>query len=128
MDEEMTTVRRLKDKREAHPMKSALYVVLLAALLGGAGCSTPSYMGKYPPCYEYTAQVLAMPSCQATMHFFSPCERRFTTEDGGEFYIGSPGADDQVRGFLGTLEEGKSYRLPHAFMEYRNNQEKRPNQ
>lgn len=109
-------------------MKTALFLLYLAALLCGSGCSTPPYLGKHPPCYEYTTQVLAIPSCQATMEVFSPCERRFKTLDGGEFYIGSPGADREVMQFLGTLEEGKPYSLPHAFMEYLNREKKEPNQ
>lgn len=109
-------------------MRSTLLVLCAAAVLCGAGCMTmPPYMGKYPPCYEYTAQVLAMPSCHASVELFSPCERRFRTSDGGEFYIGSPGADAEVMGFLGTLEEGKNYDLPRAFMEYRKSREKKPN-
>ena len=101
-----------------HPMKTILSLILLAALLGGAGCSTPSYMGKHPPCYEFTTQVLAMRSCRATMEFVSPCKRRFKTTGGAEFYIGSPGADRELMQFVGTLEEGKYYYLPRAFMAY----------
>ncbi len=108
-------------------MKTALSMFCLAVLLGGAGCSTPSYMGKYPPCYEYAAQVLAMPSCKATMAFVSPCERRFMTEDGREFWIGSPGADREVARFLGTLEDGETYYLPRAFMDFLKADKEEPN-
>ena len=109
-------------------MKTVMSLVCLTALLCGSGCSTPSYVGKYPPCYEYTAQVLAMPTCKATMELVSPCERYFRTEYGREFYIGSPGADQAVTQFLGTLEDGKSYWLPQSFMEYLNKQKEEPNQ
>ena len=68
--------------------------------------------------YEYVAQVLAMPSCTVTMELVSPCQRYFRAEDGREFYIGSPGADRQVTGFLGSLKEDEVYHLPQAFMEY----------
>jgi len=88
------------------------------------GAELPSYMGKYPPCYEYAAQALAMPSCRASMEFVSPCKRRFTTENGREFYIGSPGAEREVMRFLGALEEGEVYYLPRAFVEYRKAQAK----
>ncbi len=103
------------------------YTSLIIFLLVTGCTTTPSYQGKYPPCYEYAAQVLAMPSSKATMEFVSPCIRRFRTEDGAEFVIGGPGAEREVMRFLGTLEEGKSYRLPKAFMDYRKAQEEKPN-
>ena len=59
-----------------------------------------------------------MPSCNATVKRDSPCVSRFATETGRVFYIGSPGADEDVGLFLGTLEDGKSYYLPEAFMQY----------
>jgi hypothetical protein len=112
-------------QRKEPTMKTALHFVYLAAFLTFVGCTAPSYTGKYPPCYEYTAQVLAMPTCEVTMELVSPCERYFRTEYGREFYIGSPGADEEVARFLGTLEEGKSYWMPDAFMKYREAQRKK---
>lgn len=108
-------------------MKSPLFLICLSVVLCCTGCSTtPAHVGNYLR-YEYVAQVLAMPSCRATMEFESPCARRFRTASGREFVIGGPGAEREVAGFLATLEEGKSYYLPKAFMEYREAQQKNPN-
>ncbi len=70
--------------------------------------------------YEFTAQVLAMPSCSATMVAHHTCFVEFKTEDGRTFYVGSPGASPAVEGFVQTLldKEGKVYNLPNAFMAY----------
>ena len=108
-------------------MRCLLFSMCLAAVLSSAGCSTtPSHIGKYHYVYEYAAQVLAMPSCRATMELVSPCQRRFRTEGGRVFIIGSPGAEREVGRFLGSLEEGKSYDLPKAFMDFRKAQQKEP--
>jgi hypothetical protein len=42
----------------------------------------------------------------------------FKSEDGKTFYIGSPEADVEVVHFVATLEKGKTYDLPKAFMQY----------
>ena len=108
-------------------MKYPLFLVCLSVVLCCTGCSTtPSHVGNYLH-YEYAAQVLAMPSGRATVERISPCEWRFRTKSGREFLIGGPGAEREVREFLGTLEEGKSYYLPRAFVEYRKAEQQKPN-
>ena len=107
-------------------MKYLLLTMCLSIVFLG-GCATErSCIGNYLH-YEYAAQVLAMPSCKATNELLSPCEDRFRTEGGRVFIIGGPGADQEIRGFLGTLEEGKSYYLPKAFMEFLKENKKKTN-
>ena len=68
--------------------------------------------------YEYVVQVLAMPSCSATVVDKGPCFAKFEYGDGRVFCIGSPGAATEVVQFVATLEKGKTYYLPEAFMKY----------
>ncbi|MBT3378682.1 MAG: hypothetical protein HN742_30570 [Lentisphaerae bacterium] len=116
----MKSDRRLRGERRKCLTTCVLPLVSVSVLLLGSGCATSSPCAGNHLHYEYAAQVLAMPSCKATMELVSPCKRRFRTASGRELLLGGPGADREVAGFLGTLEEGKSYRLPGAFMEYRN--------
>ncbi len=75
--------------------------------------------------YEDAAQVLAMPSCRATIvEVQVRCYARFNVDGGRTFYIGSPDSPPEVAGFVGTLEEGKTYSLPEAFIQYRKKQNK----
>lgn len=90
---------------------------LFAALLMAvclAGCKTV----QHTDVYEFNAQVLAMPSCFAKMEKFCTCYALFADNTGRKFYIGSPGASPDVQYFIASLEEGKGYYLPDAFMEF----------
>ena len=100
-------------------MSNRVYLLWVVIGLCGAGCSTASRGGMYSHTYEYAAQVLAMPSCHAKVVTRAPCYARLVTSGGGTMYIGSPGAGQEVARFVGTLEEGKSYFLPDAFMAFR---------
>ena len=99
-------------------MKTRYFALALVAVVGFIGCRTRPAASAYPDCYEYVAQVLAMPSCSATVVERSPCVTTFKTPQGRMFYIGSPGAADEVRVFLQTLQDGNSYYLPEAFMQF----------
>lgn len=69
--------------------------------------------------YEFTAQLMSMPSCRAVVDRKSPCVAYLTTlGDGRKLYIGSPGPSPAVGRFMGTLEIGKTYQLPDAFMDF----------
>jgi len=94
---------------------AALALVLLA------GCSTPQRMNVY----EHPIQVLAIPSCTAKVIHVAPCNAKFQTEEGDTFIIGGPGADLDVHHFVGTLEAGKTYYIPEAYMKYK--EAKKPN-
>jgi hypothetical protein len=120
--------KRLNGKWGESIIRCLLFLMCLAGVFSSVGCSTtPSHIGKSRYVYEYAAQVLAMPSCRATVELVSPCQRRFRTERGRVFIIGSPGAAREVGSFLGSLEEGKSYDLPKAFMDFQRAQHKEPN-
>ena len=99
----------------------ALFMVLCFS-----GCkTTPITTQCSDLIYEYAAQVLAMPSCRATVvEVQVRCYARFKDDDGRTFYIGSPDSPPEVAGFVGTLEEGKTYSLPEAFMQYQKKQNK----
>jgi hypothetical protein len=74
--------------------------------------------------YETGEQIKAMPACRATPIHNGVCVFTFKTADGKLFYIGSPGATEEVEHFLHSLEIGKAYDLPGAFLEWQKKQEK----
>lgn len=113
-------------KRKGPVMNRALLITLCAvAIQCIIGCTTPPTAA--PLTYEYVAQVRAMPSCTATVQEIAPCYARLKTEDGRVLYIGSPGAAPEVVGFVQTLQKGKTYFLPDAFMKYQRDQREKMN-
>jgi hypothetical protein len=78
--------------------------------------------------YEYEAQLLAMPSCEATLQELPDCVATLKTADGSVIYIGSPASHGVVHSFVQSLEVGKGYHLPTAFMDYRKTWQKKPHQ
>ena len=107
------------------PMNMVGYELRVKDFLAMEKLSAP-VKAEHGHVYEYTAQVLAMPSCSATMVKHHTCYVEFKNEDGRTFYIGSPGASREVAGFVSTLHdmEGKTYNLPDAFMKYQEQQKK----
>ncbi len=87
--------------------------VLVAGLL--AGCASAPVAQRHTAVYESNIQVLAMPSCTAKMDAFCTCYASFTDAEGRKFYIGSPGASDDVEHFIASLKAGQIYYLPAAF-------------
>lgn len=68
--------------------------------------------------YDTADQILALPACTLTDAQNHTCSAGFKDKDGRPFYIGGPGASREVAGFINSLEEGKTYSLPSAFIEY----------
>jgi hypothetical protein len=99
-------------------MKTKFKMALLIATVCLAGCRTRPLAPHHADVYEYVAQVLAMPSCRATMLRDCTCFAEFRSADRRTFYIGSPGASPEVEAFIGTLHEGTIYYLPDAFMQF----------
>ena len=91
------------------------------------GCRTQVATSSHADVYEHATQILALPSCAAKVEKIAPCYARLSTEDGRVLYIGSPGASPEVAGFVQTLQKGKTYYLPNAFMEYQKKQMTGPN-
>jgi len=90
-----------------------------------AGCSTSqpvSKFGRYQ--YEYPSQVLAMPSCNATVETRSFCGAMLKSHNGTTIIIGGPSMGIP-RGFIESLTAGETYRLPQAFMDYQEKQQKK---
>ena len=87
-------------------MKTTLHMMALVLAVYLAGCRTQPATCSHAACYEYAAQVLAMPSCAGKVEEIGPCYARLSTEDGRVLYVGSPGASAEVVGFIHTLEKG----------------------
>jgi hypothetical protein len=102
-----------------------LSTLAAAMLLTGCGTAPTTAQGTY--IYEYVVQLLAMPSCSAKVEAIAPCYARLSTEDGRVLIVGSPGASWEVVSFVQTLQKGKTYFLPEAFMEYQKKQQEGPN-
>ena len=80
-----------------------------------AGCKTAPVAPQHTAVYESNIQVLAMPSCTAKMEQFCTCYAVFSDTEGRKFYIGSPGASEDVEYFIASLKAGDVYYLPAAF-------------
>ncbi|MEI7732112.1 MAG: hypothetical protein WCO56_21235 [Verrucomicrobiota bacterium] len=100
--------------------KTHIIMLCSMALLCVCSCKTP----PPPNSYEFNAQVLAMPSCHATMVEPCACYAMFKDDFGRTFYLGSPGASEDVENFIHSLKEGEACYLPTAFMEFLDKQEK----
>lgn len=74
--------------------------------------------------YVTAEEVKAMPPGQATLELRGPCFSIFRVSDGKQFVIGNPGSGPEVWKFLGTLEEGQTYQLPGAFLDYHKKKER----
>ncbi len=70
------------------------------------------------PSYVTIQEIVAMAPRTGTLAARSPCSSCFTTTDGKGFYIGDPGSGPQVSHFIGSLENGRSYEFPKAFLQY----------
>jgi hypothetical protein len=71
-----------------------------------------------PVYYETAEKLMAMPPCKATVEHVGTYWSGLRTVDGTRFCIGSPGATQEVRQFLETLNKGQTYDLPNAFFDY----------
>jgi hypothetical protein len=100
-------------------MKLLFSITLCTALVVClVGCRTPSDTGPRTSAYVHKTQILAIPSCEATVVERAPCHALLKCTNGRSFYVGSPGASKEVALFVGTLEKGKAYLLPDAFVQY----------
>lgn len=59
---------------------------------------------------------------KATVEQKVPCAAYIKTADGRRLCIGGPGAAKDVAGFVGMLQEGRTYQFPKAFLDYREQQ------
>ena len=89
-----------------HAIAAFLVVVCIAS------CKT---VPQHTDVYESNLQVLAMPSCTAKLEEFCTCFAILTDSEGRKFYIGSPGASEDVEHFIASLKQGEIYYLPAAF-------------
>jgi hypothetical protein len=78
----------------------------------------PKKSAEALPVYETAEQIKAMPAVKATLMEKGPCYSVFKGADGKQFVIGTPGSGPQAGRFFRTLEVGKAYELPRAFLDY----------
>mgnify|MGYP001765822921 CR=1 FL=1 len=72
------------------------------------------------------AELPLLRPCKATVEQIQPCAAYLKTTDGRRMRIGSPGATPEVARFVARLQEGRTYDLPEAFLEYRRGRAARP--
>jgi len=127
MDEEMGCGKRLTGKGSVSPMKPYSAIIVLAiALASTTGCRTVVPSPERRVTCEFDAQLLALPSCSATVVDKSPCQTFLKLHTGDILTIGSPGPSPMIARFRRTLEIGKTYYLPREFMEFLRKQETKP--
>ncbi len=107
------------------PSSGAEVTHFLLTLKEGASYKLPDAFLAYhaAPRYVTAKEVTAMPHCTAKLLTGAINSEfcYFTTAEGKAIILGAPGAGkrgEDVLNFLETLEEGKSYELPEAFLEY----------
>jgi hypothetical protein len=74
--------------------------------------------------YTTAEQLALMPTCLVTVIQRAPCYCMLKTEDGTVFRVGSPANTAVLGKFVGTLEQGKTYTFPDAFVAFAKTQEK----
>lgn len=74
--------------------------------------------------YTTAEQLALMPTCKVTVVLRAPCYCTLKTEDGLVFRVGSPANTPELGKFLTTLEPGKSYTFPDAYVDFAKTQEK----
>jgi hypothetical protein len=108
-----------------NPSSRAEVTHFLLTLKKGVSYKLPDAFLAYhaAPRYVTAKEVTAMPHCTAKLATGSTYSEfcYFTTAEGKTLILGKPGAGREgadVLKFLDTLEEGKSYELPEAFVEF----------
>jgi hypothetical protein len=83
-------------------------------------CIAPAPLPE-PPALTYdTAEFIqSMPRCTGSVLEKFPCCARMVAADGRKFWIGSPGATNEVVRFVEALAECEDYVFPDAFLEWR---------
>jgi len=101
-------------------LNAVLALVVAMVLAGCAGPRTDLDRGE-DPCavYETAEEILAMPAGKARVEQSGPCYVYLMNKQGRGFYLGGPGAGAEVWSFLDVLKEGRAYRFPEVFREYR---------
>jgi len=108
-------------------MKQSLLIALcIVPVLGLSSCRTVSPAAARTHRCEFDAQLLALPSCSATVEKKSPCTTYLTLHNGDTLIIGSPAPSPMLGRFAGRLEVGQTYSLPREFMKYAQEQKNEP--
>jgi hypothetical protein len=92
----------------------------IAHLPEGQTCELPGALVAFEnrKFYPSADEIKAMPPCRAAVAVAGPCFSVFNATDGKVFVIGDPGSKLIVYHFLRSLEKGRTYALPDAFVEY----------
>jgi len=108
-------------KKKLEPISLAVLTTVVVTMLS-TGCANPKEAQQVGtatfPVYDTTERIKAMPRCEASVNYKSPCAVGLISADGKRFYIGSPGATLEVTKFLPTLQSGHTYTLPDVFLDY----------
>ena len=73
------------------------------------------------PTYVTAEAVKNMPASKATLQDRGACYAVFKNAEGKQFVIGDPSSGPDLTRFIKSLEDGKTYNLPGAFLEYQKN-------
>src|ERR1043165_694909 len=101
------------------PGSGAQVSQFLWTLKQGETCKFPDAFLDYQaaPKYVTVKEIIVMAPRTATL-VASRRDSYFKTADGKGFFIGGRGSGAEVDSFLRTLEEGKAYEFPDAFLKY----------
>lgn len=97
--------------------RSIAFAMVLGLL---AGCATRDPFGgqDHLNCRR-VAELEALPTLQATVEQIQSCGVILKTEDGKSLTLAGPlGGDPIIKRFMKTLENGRTYTFPDAFLEF----------
>jgi hypothetical protein len=69
-------------------------------------------------CYDTAERIAAMPPCKAEVEERFSCCLLMRTADGSKIWLGSPATTPEVLRFIPTLQDGQTYALPNAFLDW----------
>jgi len=111
--------RRLRSKRRGGVINRSVIFALALGVL--AGCRSPDpFRGRDHLNCQSVAELESLPTLRATVEKIQPCGVILRTEDGKSLSLAGPlGGEPAVERFMRTLEDGKTYTFPNAFLEFR---------
>lgn len=106
-------------------MKRLLLMIVVGCLLA-TPCFCADEIAAKDLRFCTDADIKAMKSCIGTVERLTPCSAQLKTSDGKRLLVGSPDAPGDVVLFIHTLQEGGSYKLPGAFIDYQRMKREQP--
>ena len=100
-------------------MNRFIALVMVLGLL--VGCTSPDpFSGRDHLNCRNASELESLPTLRATVEKIQPCGVILKTDDGKSLSLAGPlGGEPVVERFMRTLEHGRTYTFPSAFLEFK---------